>query len=264
MLLPGTLDVVRVFPTHVEKGDERIDFGIDGPIKRFMAMADLERNEIVVSGETSKGSYRNLLKGTEVNELPRLHLGCHKAQDWLLIQRRGDIREFLPFWYRLGKNLPETVKAGAIEPKNRLEAEKWLIEQFRIRFGGLGLPRNSDEAHYGFPFQDKGLEWLKGSSDWIEKLFIYEKENELFILPCLPPQLHAGRLIGVQLTDLRVDMEWTKKQIRRITLYPLRDGELTLIVNPFFKTCRINGARALINQSIKFNANVKVNIDCFY
>ena len=264
MLLPGTSLLVKIFPTHAEKGGERIDFGVEGPVKKFIAISDLERNEIVISGVGAKGPFKFYLKGEEKGERSRLHLGCHKSQDWLLIKRREDIREFLPFWHRLGQNLPDAVVAEKIEEKSKLDAEKWLIEQFRVRFKGLGVSQDSDEHHYGLAFQGDPLAWLKGSSYWIEKLFIDEKENVVQLLPCLPPQLHAGRLLGAELHNMTVDLEWTKKTIRRVVLYPRKDLTISLATHPFLKYCRVNGKKVEINRKINLTSCVKLIIDCFH
>ena len=251
MLLPGTCDLVKVFPTHAERGAQVIDFGVKGVISRFMAMNDLERNEIVISGTSSEGPYQHILKGNTPKERSRLHLGCHKAQDWLLMRRRSDMREFLPFWHRLGQNLPETVKGEMIDSKNRLEAQSWLLDQFRLRFEG-----NSLNVH--------SLEWLKGSSAWIEKLFLHQEEETLFLLQTLPPQLHAGRLLGAELKGFKIDMEWTKKEIRKLILYPSLDQELILKTSNFFKACRINGIKTSLNKKIKFKSGNRLIFDCFY
>jgi hypothetical protein len=250
MLLPGTSELIKIFPTHLEKGSEIVEFGVNGSIKKFMAISDLEKNEIIVSGVSSEGPYEYILKGSPVESRARLHLGCHKSQDWLLMKRRADLREFLPFWLRLGQNLPTSIQGELIDMKEKLEAEKWLIEQFSLRFASLSFKTNE-------------LEWLKGSSQWIEKLFIRQEQDKLIILPCLPPQLHAGRFLGVSLDGFSVDIEWTKKKIRRLTLSPTKNQEIILVTPPFLKTCRINGKRAPLNQKIKLNIDTQFNIDCF-
>ncbi|MEI6242879.1 MAG: hypothetical protein WCP39_05695 [Chlamydiota bacterium] len=156
-VIPRTFWCASIFPTRIlffrrktfldmEKKEFFLD--LKGPWKNFTIQQDLEKDRIVVFGESSsyfrysvfekngsicihfektpkEGIYlpalgRIVLASEEVClEIPEdpigdasheiLSLGMHKALDVELMNRRKDLREILPLWFHLGSVVPPCV-----------------------------------------------------------------------------------------------------------------------------------------------------------
>lgn len=179
-------------------------------------------------------------------ELDRLSLGSHKAQDWQYVRRRLDLKEILPAWRRLGQMVPQIAPidhkgtAGLLrrcqehiqgKDKNRIVPE--LEKLFMAGFEGLLSPRLHDDEYQGIiPFQS--TEAIKGNPFFllsegakiIQDLFFQSNGDELSILPVLPPEFPCGRLINLSVDQLgSIDLEWSKKMIRRLVFRPFYQGE---------------------------------------
>ncbi|MBI2811879.1 MAG: hypothetical protein HYX67_13770 [Candidatus Melainabacteria bacterium] len=173
------------------------------------------------------------------HEMPseRLSLGNHKAQDWEAVHRRLDCVEILPLWLRIAAWAPKKAPSAQVENFSLLRDCRQKIEAcdktkvleaferfFLASFEGLLVPRGADTEYQGIaqdtlPEGASPLPLLTEGAKLIRSLFIQEKEGEISILPCLPPQFHAGRMTGMQVPGGRIDVEWTKKYIRRMTLH---------------------------------------------
>jgi hypothetical protein len=176
----------------------------------------------------------------------RLFLGSQKAQDWELIRRRSDLAEIFPFWHRLGQLVPQITckeRSGTATLldvcRERIATGRShaLLEPFRHLYlagfeGGLS-PRLSDSDHQGIfvpevPVSVKitPLILLSEGAEFIRSLFVQHAESSIRILPALPSEFHCGRLLHVycgQLGDL--DLEWSKKQVRRVCFRAQRTGQ---------------------------------------
>ena len=169
----------------------------------------------------------------------KMHFGCHKAQDWTLVKRRLCLDEILPIWFELGKNIPEHPKLNVgtsrlllnceslAREKNRELIGSHLLDLFRAGFEGMLSPRLQDTDYQGLllekdeiPKEASPLMLLGEGARLIKELLIQEREKSLSILPCLPVELHAGRFIGWKNDHLTLDLEWSKKLVRRLTVPP--------------------------------------------
>ncbi len=72
--LPGTYYVIRVCPTFLEFIDHStrsetriasIHWNIEGPVKEFLCILDLEKGQIVVQGFSKQGFFRYFIQGTQ-------------------------------------------------------------------------------------------------------------------------------------------------------------------------------------------------------
>ncbi len=174
----------------------------------------------------------------------RLFLGCSKAQDWTLVQRRQDIREILPFWHRLAQMLPplEKCSVGALLPleeaisqgKNQLLPEI-LLSFFLSSFTSLLLPQLLEDTYLGYGPTARlpgssSLHLLQESLPWIRQLFFIELPQHLYVLPVLPPHFHCGMLSGVVTAKgHRLTFEWTKQAIRRLWIEAAAYETITVI-----------------------------------
>lgn len=257
-----------------------VHFRIDGPVHEWTALQDMEKNCLVIWGNGKKGFFRYRLYSVEndpqqltisvekgdltwsctqgyilAEEQPkeknacipeRLSLGCHKQQECDLINRRVDMAEILPFWFRLGQLIPiETTPTfegtqfllkKCIENKDKLTIAAQLKDLFLVGFDSFLSPRLVDENFYGFDLPSienqsaSPLTLLSEGVKVIRTLFFQQQDNHLEILPFLPPQFHSGRLLHIDCQSMgSMDIEWSKKLIRRAIFQAKEDASLNFI-----------------------------------
>lgn len=188
--------------------------------------------------------------------LERMSFGVTKKADWDLVNRRCSLEEILPFWFRLGILTPDQ---GACSPGNDLLTEVELALKARNKMGlaqafknlyvtgfqGLLCPTEKDLAHQGFslPPIEEGkdpLHVLREGAALIREMLVSFKENSVEILPCLLPELHAGRFLGFSLGEKgSIDLEWSKKKIRRLIFRSLQNQTLTFKYQKSLQTYRM-------------------------
>jgi hypothetical protein len=201
----------------------------------------------------------------------RLSLGMHKAQDWDLICRRLDCKEIFPHWFLLGSLSPE--KNNTFEETEGnfplLHACKRKIEQgekesvlqafenlFLAAFEGVLVPRLIDSEHQGIlpksentPLCISPMPLLIEGGKCIRSLFIQEREGELSLLPCLPPQFHCGRMIRARTCSNEVlDFEWTKKFLRSVLIRSESDKQICLKLPKGIGSFRLNGGKGTVKK----------------
>ncbi len=191
----------------------------------------------------------------------RLSLGVHKAQNWELMRRRLDLREILPFWFRLGQMVPGAFDHGDIgggalsllqkcfsfrATRQKLEMEETLRNVIQAGFTSMLMPRLNDDQHQGLVTDRlvldgiSSLALLKKGSELIRALFFEETEGSFVLLPCLLPQLECGRLIDLETAEGdRLYLEWSKKQIRRVVICPASSRQIELVVPTAIQRCRL-------------------------
>ncbi len=215
------------------------------------------KSSILITPESlTAGAFSPVFKKNE----ERLSLGCHKLQDFDLAKRRASLVEILPFWHFLGKNLPtppsaipegnvqmlETIERSLIE-KNKLGISGQLLDLFFAGFDGILSPRLKDEDFQGIGTSEAVLE-LKASplvlltegAKLITRLFFEISENMLCILPLLPPEFHSGRMLKIAAGNFgEVDIEWSKKTIRRLVFRVKISGTVCFSFQKGIKSFRL-------------------------
>lgn len=197
--------------------------------------------------------------------IPRLAFGIHKLQNIDHIAMRKDLREIIPFLYRIGKLSPTDLKdiqlgttselvekiRNKIQIRDKIGLTFALREFFSIairdlfvpqlfdyRLQGSFTPPNSSELYYdtNLVFQVAGL---------IENLFLEERENSLFFLPLLLPSLHAGRFVNLstQAKKYALDMEWRSHKLRKVIFYSYEACEYHFILPKPLRTFRMKSSR---------------------
>lgn len=169
----------------------------------------------------------------QVQNFERLSLGCHKSQDWDLVCRRKDIREWLPFVFSLGQQL--ACPSSSHCPMESLLQADWTA-LFPVAFRDLLVPQAKDELFQGIVeeelFPEKGCPLLlfQAIKKRLRSLFLEQQDSTLSILPHLPSQLYCGRLVGWCCGEWgEVDVEWSKKQVRRVVFRAEKEGSLQWI-----------------------------------
>ena len=216
-------------------------------------------NEILCRTGDILALSKNQVKKSESDALPapsehlsvlfpeRLSLGNHKAQDWTLVHRRQDLGEIMPIWLKLGESIPYALSslqrlgtAALLETchelilrEDRLAVLQGFNNLFLVGFEGVLSPRLLDTQHQGFslpPVMNTSdlspLVLLYEGARLIRSLFVQSRDKEIVILPVLPVEFHCGRLLNVQCGDIAtLDMEWSKKKIRRMIIQAKTEGE---------------------------------------
>ncbi len=216
--------------------------------------------------ETDDNGSFNLIFSEEWRCLDRrphfecLSFGVNKKQDTDLMLRRFDMAELMPFWYQLAQWVPKQDKAvyegvaslipsccSAIINGDKSTILEPFQKLFKASFEGVFSPTLVDNFHQGFsinPITDKSkanpLQLLVEGALLIRSFLIQSCEGGFTLLPSLPVELHCGRALKIALSDKAlIDIEWSKKQLRRAVIHPLKDADLQLKMPPYVKTFRI-------------------------
>jgi len=260
-LIPRTTWEARIFPAKIffhnlETFEEKeVNLDTLGPVQGFTVQVDLERGEVSVFGKGKRGHFRYLLDEKQFPflkkvEIPlskkRLHLGVGKAQDFSLMRRRMDMAEIFPFWLKMALFIPKVDLPKKTMGTMALLEEGKLDLAFQASFQGIFSPRLSDENFLGLIPETGKVEGispigiLHEGAKRIEELFFYEEGDTWNFLPNLLKEFHAGRFlqIGTKEGDL-IDLEWSKKTLKKATIRPAKTREVSLILQRGIKTFRI-------------------------
>ena len=297
--LPGTARVFQVFPamlrTSFEGNVEEIPLDIRGPVERFTVSLDLEKGLIRVWGREERGYFRYRIQAASESDweilaekgllpfskrereerpplsLERLSLGCHRAQDWQMVCRRGDLAEIFPFWYRLGQLVPQEksrVRGGTLSLLEDCFGEEELYvcfeKLFKAGFEGILSPKLIDDLHLGFDLpqlaeEDSAFPLL--SEGWLAiRRLLVEESGEVFrILPRLPKQFHAGRLLDAKVGNgLSLSLEWSKKRIKKIAAEAALPTELNLSLERGIESFRLRREKGDRGSKLQANKPLKL------
>lgn len=210
-LIPGTNKVVQAYPTKLLLDGK--EYPLDGPVKQFTLCQDVERRCCVVFSE----KYRLYIwpNGEVKKQKPpivfqeRLFLGCTKKMEWEMMKRRCDMCEIFPLWFQLGQMEAKGSFSLLDECAQKRDVASFT-KLFRVGFGSMMVPRRKDEDFLGLcedEVQGDPAILLSEGFRIIRSLFLDGNQ----VLPHLPPEFPSGKL----LTET-IDLEWTKKQIRRV------------------------------------------------
>jgi len=206
----------------------------------------------------------------------RLSLGSSRLQNWPMVVSRMQIEEILPVFYRFAQWLPDaedhSSNEGAWEPihnclKYTNEKKHEMIipclkQLFMGFFSGILVPRLVDEQYQGFgvwkgniPDSFTSLSFIPDAIRLIRSLFVVESSETVNLLPHLPPEFHAGRFLNIKTEGGVIQLEWTKKEIRRMEYKALEDHNKILVFNQK-KKCRLRVAGNA--ESVNFESGQKV------
>jgi hypothetical protein len=263
-------------------------------VERFIRLDDvripaLPKGESYLVSVKGPHDHSGALIGISPNDDSRLSLGSHKKQDLTLMTRRNDAKEFLPLCYRLGNLLPPLPvlheKGGTlsllrkieklIEEKEHNHIVPELMRVLQIAFEGLFVPSLSDVHHHGvvlpsFKQPRAAVYLVKRMQEIIGSLFLRcEAEDTVSVLPSVPPEFPCGRFLNIACPHSSIDLEWTKKKLRRLIIHGEEDGGLNLVFRKGLKSFRLRGPTGL--KIIKVDGPVKLEIvkdqdyelDCF-
>lgn len=292
-LIPSTPIEVQVFPTLIRFHDRTLikehPLPATHPLAPFTVFQDLERQCVTIYAHHACYHITPTLEVLTQKKAPhyphpnheRLSLGSHKSQDFDAIRKRGDLCEIFPLLYRLGKITPVTLPAGHHPMFSLLDSCETLIAKsahdkigeaflrlFYAAFRGMLVPRLFDDEYQGIVHSEEStaspLPLLSGAAFLIRSLFIEEHTDHIAILPHLPPQFHAGRFVRLQVENLgEIDLEWSKKTLRRLVIRSAVDRELAFCFQPFLKTCRVQGNRMACDMAVAIKSGTTYVWDRF-
>ena len=149
-------------------------------------------------------------------------------------------------------------------------------ELFQTAFQGILSPRLHDEKFLGIlpegevPASFSSLLVLQESAKLIRSLFFKEQEDSYFFLPCLPPEIHSGRLINiVTLSGDEIHMEWSKKTLKKVIVRSRADKKVTFQLQRALKSFRVRssknelGKKMSADEPFSLKANQTVYLDRF-
>jgi hypothetical protein len=218
--------------------------------------------------------------------IDRLALGSHQTLDWDLVRRRLDLKEILPVWYRLGQLVPanhltykETTSLFkqcqmAIEETAIEAIGSSLLHLFQAGFKEMLLPRLFDDHYQGFApiFVENAstspLVLLSEGVPLIRSLFIQTQKDRISILPALPAELSSGRLTHTPVSKGFIDLEWSKKWIRRL-IFDSHEEQVLTFHFKHVKAYRLRsqknekGLKCLNQSTLHFKKNVRYFFDNF-
>jgi hypothetical protein len=174
--------------------------------------------------------------------MPRLLLGCNKARQWDRISASPEMSEVLPLWYEFGSgggvaDEPSSTLFGAVVKAIHAKDTPAVFPAYEVLFRagveGMFAPKKTDDCFLGYdmPIWPDGME-LTAVHDHvcatIRSLFFTEEGAVVTLLPCLPRECVAGRLLHERLsTGHTINIEWRKGVLRRVLLRAAHDGVLT-------------------------------------
>ena len=174
----------------------------------------------------------------------RLFLGSTKAQNIEAISWRNDMKEVLPLLFAMSQKVPqiesEKEKGGVYEllkPLGNLKKgheEAWA-DLFHAGFESLLAPRANDTDYQGLTkreSEDSALPMLVQLKSLILSMFIEVSGSTVEVLPNLPKSFVSGKLIGIETSFGMIDLEWTKRKIRRMAIYATCEEKVTLKFPP--------------------------------
>ncbi|MBA3602688.1 MAG: hypothetical protein H0W50_03410 [Parachlamydiaceae bacterium] len=249
-----------------------------GSKSKFKSETDCSKEFVLISEkmpEVLPKAYCGISAGVtccesaEPNAIERLSFGVTKKADWVLVSRRIILAEILPFWFRLGQMIPAVLPHSsgsavlfdhiqeALTQQNSLGLASALRHLFFVGFEGLLSPTLIDSMHQGFSLPTdqiesahsplllltKGAQMIKQMLAAVNNCAEDNANAAVDILPCLLPELHAGRYCDVQLGSIgKLDLEWTKKQTRRIIFHSAKEQTLTFNFQKDLKSFRLRNA----------------------
>lgn len=200
------------------------------------------------------------------HESERLHLGVTKKLDWSLVKRRLSLAEILPVWFYLGQQVPDvpilngdsllSLCERSLDLRNKNEIVENFKNVFLAGFNGILSPRLTDEEFYGYACppvcSESALSTLNYGAKLIRKMFFDTfQEKEFSILPLLSPEFHCGRILDLKCGIFgNLDLEWTKKLIRRMVFRVKKTSTLTFHFQKKIKSYRLTSKNQKISTQM--------------
>lgn len=215
-LLPGTDQVFRIEERSVVcSGILSIEIPYEFEWSSFQIHQKIFDRSILVQGRSGAQFIRyeirngslSFLRGGEGRKIKwtaapsfhslgeRLHLGSFRNVSVDQLRRNASLVELFPIWFALGQGAPSDEVT-----EEELSSFDWR-ELFWKETEGAFAPLNEKILGLGYRY--------------IRSRFIRKEGRDLFFLPHLPKEAHAGR-IRLTFEGMRVEIEWSRHKIKKI------------------------------------------------
>ncbi len=259
-LLPGTKEIVHAFPAKIN--GENIP--VHTPMKEWTVTQNLQRGTVSVRGVDQQSCWTKEFAGKMPLRGAKLSFGVHKAQQMERIVERAAPEEFLSFWFALANfypayegDIPTNCLLDDLQQCERTHLYKAWSNLFRAGFEGWMIPRVQDSDFHGF-----GKDPISGNDPFVlvtagarllQRMLVDDSQpGVLSILPKLPPELHCGRLVDLELANIgTLAIEWSKKEIKKVILTPSHSQELHIRFAKTFGSCRVRDGHTTSRQTME-------------
>ncbi len=262
-LLPGSDKVACIYPAFAEfKGERKIIFPIQGPVKRFSSTLNLDTGKLTVFGHYQSGYYKeDIFSAEKVPIFERVSFGCHKAQNWEAMRQRGSMAEWLPHWHRMAQWKGDITRVE-VAAEDTLLGQCQRVDRFGLEQAVKNLFEGSFEDYFvptperwewlglGLPPTDGPCPLVQGAALLRSALIRSEGEN-LHFLPKLPQGLVCGRYIDAKFPWGTVHFEWTKGLLRRAVLVVSKTVTIQFHFQKELENCRLrkDGKEQVFNNN---------------
>ncbi|MBN2479193.1 MAG: hypothetical protein JXA94_03110 [Parachlamydiales bacterium] len=186
-----------------------------------------------------------------------LSFGVFKKQDLTLINRRLSLLEIFPIIFFMSQFYIDVDKINTPADELLLKIKSNILNQekdkldfhfltlIKALFFDAFVPRVQDEYFQNIiPYYENlndlnPIYILKETSRLIRSLFIQEDVQEILILPCLLPIFHAGRFLNIETSFALIDIEWSKKLIRKVIIKAKETKKIKLSFQSKIKSFRL-------------------------
>lgn len=206
------------------------------------------------------------------------HCGVHKFAEWERIHKRGDLEEILPIWLAYANcrnivpcdfsvgNIPSSIAPffkhclHDLENRKMDSFQKNLLLLWKISFDDCGIPIPEGNQNTGLQLQTcpnnqkfSAKNWLDLSAQFVLSLFIRQQNNEIWVLPYVPPQVKNGRLINIRLANDSgsISLEWSLGKLRKMELKSFADQKYILHFPKSLASCRLQFEKHTSTISVK-------------
>ncbi|NGX56614.1 MAG: hypothetical protein K1060chlam5_00857 [Candidatus Anoxychlamydiales bacterium] len=197
--------------------------------------------------------------------IEKLSFGSHKKQDIDLIKRREDIKEIFPFIFSLSqffkcekKYTSQIFKSieKKIKNKDKLNLEEDFLNICKSFFFDFFTPRIFHFDYQNIFKENFGkidpIIILKEFSRLLRNTLILEEKENVNILPLLMKEFFCGRFINVNLNFAIIDIEWSKKLIKKMIVKPKVDKKIHFKFQSKIDTFRV---RSFLKEKGKVHKN---------
>lgn len=175
-----------------------------------------------------------------------LSFGIFKKQELFFIKRREDIKEILPILFLCSQfyldneakypkesSLLEKLEDKILK-KDKKNLEEIFLSIIKAHFFGAFVPTLNDFFYQNIIEDVKTnasvffiLQQLFKS---IKSMLVFEKEDEVDILPCLLPVFHHGKAVNLKLSFGLIDIEFSKKLLKKVILKPTTEVKKKVVI----------------------------------
>lgn len=275
-----------------------ISLPIEGPVKDFCAILDIEKGGIKVFGTAKNGYFCywifgegfQKVKGLSSWNVPstpfekaesvkeRLSLGITKKPDWDLVVKRKLVEEIIPYWFFLGQLFEDSKElkgdslfsdlSHAVKQKNLKDIKTLLISVFETGFLDIFFPLKEDPLHLGFlkpPISKEGSPFalLTHGYTLIRDLLVKEEGSVLRISPLISDLFPFGKAVDLKLSFGTLSFEWTKYKLRTMNLFCHQGQKITFSFPKSLKRCRLNRKKE-VNLTSDLTLDLTPNTQYFF